>query len=146
LAAYERLEHQVSGSADRLARDLFDATPRVHGLVAEADGDLVGYALFYPTYSSFRTAPALWLEDIYVEPRVRGLGVGRRLLGAVASFALARGCSRLGWIVLDWNEPALDFYRREGARPAPDEGWLQYGLDHDGLRAVAESWGGEGSG
>ena len=100
LAAYERLEHQVSGSADRLARDLFDAAPRVHGLVAEADGDLVGYALFYPTYSSFRTAPALWLEDIYVEPRVRGLGVGRRLLGAVASFALARGCGRLGWIVL----------------------------------------------
>ena len=134
-ARYERLEHEVTGSAERLAAGLFDAPPRVEGLVAELDGGLIGYALFYPTYSSFWTAPMMWLEDLYVEERHRGSGAGRALLTAVARLAIARGCRRMGWVVLDWNAPTIRFYERMGAQPT-GRGLLQYGFDHGGLEAL----------
>jgi len=136
LAAYERLEHEVSGTPERLAEHLFGTRPSVECVVAESGAALVGYALVYPTYSSFRTAPTMWLEDLFVEPGKRGKGTGRMLLAAVARLALERGCQGLNWIVLDWNRPSIAFYERAGARPA-EGGWLQYGLDRERMRALA---------
>jgi GNAT superfamily N-acetyltransferase len=136
LAAYERLEHEVSGTAEELGAHLFGPNPGLTCVVADAGDTLVGYALVYPTYSSFRTAPTLWLEDLFVVPGERGRGTGRALLQAVARIALERGCRRLDWLVLDWNRPSIDFYARQGARPA-DGGWLEYGLDLEGMKALA---------
>jgi GNAT superfamily N-acetyltransferase len=127
LAGYERLERELVGSAERLAADLFAERPPIECRVAERGGALVGYALFFPVYSSFHTQPAMWLEDIYVESSERGHGTGRGLIAEVARLALARGCGRLAWVVLDWNRPSIEFYERLGARAT--EGWLQYGLD-----------------
>jgi GNAT superfamily N-acetyltransferase len=136
LASYERLEHEVTGSPERLAQDLFGERPRVECLVAEAEGALIGYALFYPTYSSFQTAPMLWLEDLYVVPERRGRGDGRALLGELSRLALARGCRRVGWIVLDWNASSIRFYEGLGVRRAGAD-WLQYGFDEAALATLA---------
>src|SRR5438128_574545 len=95
LAEYERLGHQVTGSADRLREHLFGSRPCVEALVAEQAGACVGFALFFSTYSTFLTAPGLWLEDLFVEPAHRGRGVGSALLARVAATAVARGCGRL---------------------------------------------------
>ena len=95
LAAFERLEALRTGSAERLAAALFGTPPALLGRVAERDGRIVGYALYHPTYSSFRTNPRLWLEDLYVEPAARGSGAGEALLAALARDALARGCHRV---------------------------------------------------
>jgi GNAT superfamily N-acetyltransferase len=137
LARYERLEHEVTGRPERLAEDLFGAPPRVGCLVLEAEAEHVGYALFYPTYSSFSTASMMWLEDLYVVPERRGRGDGRALLAAVSRLAVERGCRRLGWIVLDWNEPSIRFYERLGAKRAGAD-WLQYGFDEAALAALAD--------
>jgi len=144
LAVYERIEHEVTGTEAQLGEHLFGADPKAGCLVAESTGRLVGYALFYPTFSSFSTMPNLWLEDLYVESETRGQGVGRMLMQAVAREALDRGCRRMGWSVLDWNEPSIGFYLRCGARPS-GPGWLQYGLDPEALRAVAEGKGAGGA-
>ena len=136
LAAYERLENQVAGRPEHLGRDLFGPRPLIGCAVAEASGRLVGYALYYPVYSSFRTAKAMWLEDLFVEPEARGRGAGRDLLAFVARTALERGCQALDWLVLDWNRRSIEFYERLGARPA-DGGWLEYGLDPAAMRALA---------
>jgi len=136
LARYERLEPEVTGSAARLAEHLFGERPMVECLVAEVERSLVGYALFYPTYSSFSTGPMMWLEDLYVVPERRGQGDGRALLAEVSRLALARGCRRLGWIVLDWNAPSIRFYEGLGAQRAGTD-WLQYGFDEAALTALA---------
>ena len=138
LADYERLRHEVTGSPERLAEHLFGPRPWLECLVAESGQALVGYALFYPTYSSFRTVPTMWLEDLFVVPAERGRGAGRALLAAVAQIALARGFAALDWNVLDWNQPSIDFYRKLGARPV-GEAWLEYGLDREALRALADA-------
>lgn len=138
LAVYERLLDTLSGTAERLADLLFGPQHTLECLVAEEAGRLVGYALFYPTYSSFRARPGLWLEDLYVVPERRGSGAGKKLLTEVARAAVARGSHRLDWNVLDWNEPAMEFYRRMGAGPTLP-GWVQYGLDERSLRRLAES-------
>jgi GNAT superfamily N-acetyltransferase len=143
LADYEKLAHEVVGSAAALEQGLFASPPPVEGLVLEVGGALEGYALFYLTYSSFWTAPMMWLEDLYVTPGARGAGYGRALLAAVARRAVERGCRRLGWIVLDWNEPSIRFYESLGARPS-GPGWLQYGFDEATLRAVAGEAGAPG--
>lgn len=136
LARYERLEPEVTGSAATLAAHLFADPPLLECRVAEREGRLVGYALFFTTYSSFRTLPKLWLEDLFVEPSERGSGAGRALLAEVARLGLERRCGRLVWEVLDWNAPALGFYERLGARRVnPD--WFTYALDLGGMRALA---------
>jgi len=139
LAVYERIEHEVVGSEEQLGEHLFGADPKAGCLVADVGGRLIGYALFYPTFSSFSTVANLWLEDLYVEPEARGRGIGQALMQAVAQTAVERGCRRMAWSVLDWNEPSIEFYRRQGARLSG--GWLQYGLDTEALRAVAEGKG-----
>lgn len=119
LARYEKLEHQLEGSAEALHRALFqDQTAEC--LVAEAETGLVGYALFFQTFSTFLCKPGIWLEDLYVTPSHRGSGVGKRLLAKVVEIARERGCGRVEWSVLDWNESAIGFYQGLGATVLPD--------------------------
>ena len=134
LAAFEKLEDIRTGSAERLAAALFSEPPALFGRVAEVRGRIVGYALFHFTYSSFRTNPRMWLEDLYVEPAARGTGAGAELLRAFAREALARGCHRVDWDVLEWN-PARRFYERMGAAPSAN-GFLTYGMDAAAMRAM----------
>ena len=115
LARFERLEHEVTGTADALGRHLFGERPVAEALIAERGDAVVGYALFYTTYSTFLTRPGLFLEDLYVTETARGTGVGKALLRDVARVARARGAGRLEWSVLDWNERAIDFYVASGA-------------------------------
>lgn len=120
LAAYEQLEHAVQGSAEQLGADLFGEHPRAEALVAEASTGLVGFALFFSSYSTFLTRPGIYLEDLFVLESERKKGVGRALLSAVRALADARGAGRLEWAVLDWNEAAIRFYRDFGADVLPD--------------------------
>ncbi len=136
LAAFEKLEDILTGSAEKLASALFTEPPALYGLVAEREGRVVGYALFHFTFSSFRTSRRLWLEDLYVEPGARGSGAGAALLRAFVREALARGCHRVDWDVLDWN-PARAFYERMGAVPSGG-GFLKYGMDADAMRRLVE--------
>jgi GNAT superfamily N-acetyltransferase len=140
LAAYERLGHLVTGSPGQLGEALFGTPRRLVGLIAEHDGETVGYALFYETFSSFRTRPKLWLEDLYVRPAARGHRLGRLLFAEFARIALERGCYRVDWHVLDWNEPAIGFYRSLGAGHAAAD-WLQYGMDETALRTLTRGGG-----
>ncbi|MCW5943533.1 MAG: GNAT family N-acetyltransferase [Fimbriimonadaceae bacterium] len=116
LADYEKLAHLATGSAEALAEHAFGPRPVVEILVAETAGAVVGYTLFFPTYSTFLTRPGIWMEDLYVTPSHRGRGIGKALLFAVAERALARGCGRLEWSVLDWNAPSIAFYESLGAK------------------------------
>lgn len=135
LADYERLRDEVVADAALLERHLFGERPVAEAAVAELDGEAVGYALFFPTFSTFLGRPGMWLEDLFVRPARRGAGVGRALLVHVAQLAVARGCGRLEWSALDWNEPALAFYRGLGARRASE--WQLHRLDGTALSAVA---------
>ncbi|MEQ1833474.1 MAG: GNAT family N-acetyltransferase [Candidatus Eisenbacteria bacterium] len=137
LAAYEHMTDVLTGSPERLAGLLFHDPPALFGLVAQrADGRLVGYALYHFTYSSFRTNQRMWLEDLFVEESARGTGAGDQLFHAFVADALARGCHRVDWHVLESN-PARAFYERQGARRT-DEGLLQYGMDATVMRRVVE--------
>ena len=120
LAEYERLTHLCTGSVADLSRALFGDPPAAEVLVAEVDGAIEGFALHFPTFSTFLAKRGLWLEDLYVRPAFRGKGLGGRLLRAVAAVAVERGCGRFEWSVLDWNAPAIAFYERLGATVMPD--------------------------
>jgi len=137
LADYERLRGELALDAALLERHLFGERPAAEAVLAEVAGEAVGYALFFPTFSTFRGQPGLWLEDLFVLPERRRGGVGRALLEHVAQVAFARGCGRLEWSALDWNEPALAFYRGLGARVLPE--WHLHRLDGPALAAVARS-------
>lgn len=115
LAEYERLTDQCHVDPPLLAEHLFGERPLAEVLIAEADGVPGGFALFFPTYSSFLSKPGIWLEDLFVLPERRGSGLGRALLGALAELAVQRGCGRLEWAVLDWNTPSIGFYVGLGA-------------------------------
>lgn len=135
LARYEHLEHECDLDEARLRQHLFGEPAACAALVAEEDGRGIGFALFFLTYSTFRTRPCMHLEDLFVLPQHRGHGHGLQLLRGVAAEAVRRGCPRLDWNVLDWNEPAIGFYRRQGARMLPD--WRTCRLDGEALQAVA---------
>ena len=137
LAVYEKLEPYLTGSAETLGRDLFGSNQKLECLVAERDRQLVGYALFFPTYSSFRTRGTMWLEDLFVKSEARGSGAGRALLARLSKLCLERGCLRLAWDVLDWNQPSIEFYERMGASRNP-VAWFNYTLDEAGMKALAE--------
>jgi GNAT superfamily N-acetyltransferase len=115
LAEYEKLSHAVVGSAEALKEHLFGSKPYVEAIVAEYGGQAVGFALFFHNYSTFLTKPGIYLEDLCVLPEFRRKGIGRVLLNYLAQLAVSRGCGRLEWSVLDWNEPAIAFYRGLGA-------------------------------
>jgi GNAT superfamily N-acetyltransferase len=114
LAGYEQLKDAVKGDAELLARTLFDREGG-EALIAELDGEAVGYAIFFTTYSTFECRSGLWVEDLFVQPAHRRRGIGRALLARIAALALERDCARLEWSALDWNQPALRFYDELGA-------------------------------
>ncbi len=120
LAEYERLTQLCTGSTADLAAALFGPQPAAEVLLAEVDGGIAGFALFFHNFSTFLARRGLWLEDLYVQPAFRGHGVGGGLLRAVAAIAVDRGCGRFEWSVLDWNAPAIGFYERLGATVMPD--------------------------
>jgi GNAT superfamily N-acetyltransferase len=135
LARYEHLEHELRATEEQLAEALFGERPAAQALIAELDSEPVGYALFFPTFSSFLASRGAWLEDLFVLPAHRGGGVGRALLGAVAAHVREHGGERLEWTALDWNELALGFYRGLGARTMDE--WLTHRLHGDALRSLA---------
>jgi len=120
LADYERLSHEVTADAETLRRSLFGARCIAEVVIAEVDGTPVGFALFFHNFSTFLGLPGIYIEDVYIEPAWRGKGLGQALLSHVARLAKERGCGRLEWAVLDWNEPAISFYKKLGARPLDD--------------------------
>ena len=135
LAEYERLAHQVTATEAQFARALAGSAPRAHAVLAEAGGEAVGLALWYYTFSTFAGGPDLFLEDLFVAPTHRGLGIGLALFRHLARVAQADSCRRMEWRVLDWNQPAIDFYHRLGARPMQD--WSVMRLERDALAALA---------
>ena len=137
LAEYEKLMHEFTSTEQELAEALFSKSPAAECLVLEHDGALTGYALFYPVFSSFRNRRTLWLEDLYVDPAARGTGGGRLLMAALARLCLERGISRLGWIVLDWNEPSIAFYRKLGGAEQQTSDWLTYAMGETELRRLS---------
>lgn len=115
LAEYEKLAHEAVATPALLERHLFGDRPAAEVVIAEADGVPAGFALFFHSFSTFLGQPGLYLEDLFVLPSHRGLGLGKRLMVHLARLAVERGCGRFEWSVLDWNTPAIDFYRRLGA-------------------------------
>jgi GNAT superfamily N-acetyltransferase len=136
LADYEKLAHLVALDETRLQDHLFGPRPFAEVLLAEEGGIVAGFALFFYNYSTFRCRPGIYLEDLFVRPELRGHGHGKALLAALARRALERGCDRLDWSVLNWNEPALRFYRALGAKPMDE--WMLYRLTGAELARLAE--------
>ncbi|HZY91037.1 MAG TPA: GNAT family N-acetyltransferase [Gemmataceae bacterium] len=136
LAEYERLTQYLTLDEGRLREHLFGPRPYAEVLLAEEAGEVVGYALFFPIYSTFRGEPTLYLEDLFVRPGHRGKGHGKALLRALAALAVERGCPRLDWVVLNWNEPSIAFYRSLGAVPMDE--WTVYRLQGEALAAAAK--------
>jgi GNAT superfamily N-acetyltransferase len=135
LARFEHLEHEMEATAKSLRDSLFGSERAAGALVAAYDGKLVGYAIYFFTFSSFVGRPGLWLEDVCVRPQFRKRGLGRRLIEAVARIGAERNCGRFEWTALKWNKKALGFYSGLGAR-AMDE-WVLLRLDSAGLRRLA---------
>jgi GNAT superfamily N-acetyltransferase len=135
LAEYERARDQVVGTPALLAESLFGPHSAADALIAELDGAPAGFAIFCASFSTWECRPGLWLEDLYVSPAHRRAGVGGVLLARLAAIAVQRGCPRLEWNALDWNEPALQFYARLGAMRLP--AWELHRLSGEALARVA---------
>jgi GNAT superfamily N-acetyltransferase len=135
LAEYERARSEVTGTPELLAEALFGPRPSAEAMIAEIDGETVGFALFHGTFSTWECRPGIWLEDLYVPPEHRRAGVGGVLLSEIARLTVERGCSRLEWNALDWNTPALRFYEKLGAARLPE--WDLHRLAGESLRRVA---------
>jgi GNAT superfamily N-acetyltransferase len=135
LSRFEKLEHAVTMTEDLLATALFGPRPYAETLISEQEGESLGFALFFHTFSTFLALPGIYLEDLFVIPERRGRGVGRALLERLAQIALERGCGRLEWAVLNWNQDAIAFYERLGARPNSE--WTVYRLAGQPLRSLA---------
>lgn len=137
LAEYERMGHLAMPDEARLREHLFGVRPYAEVLLAEDAGQVVGFALFFHNYSTFSTLPGIYLEDLFVVPEARGKGHGKALLAALARLAVERGCGKLDWVVLHWNEPSIRFYRALGAKPMDE--WVGYRLSGDALEKLAGS-------
>lgn len=135
LAEYEREPDAVVATEAMMDEALFGATPKAEALIADVDGVAVGFALFFHTFSTWTGRQGIWLEDLYVTPDARGSGAGKALVSAIAGICLDRGCPRFEWWVLDWNEPAIGFYRSIGAE-AMDE-WTTQRVTGDALAKLA---------
>ena len=135
LAEYEHLLHEVVATEARLRSDLFGPRPYAEVVFACLDDEPVGFALFFHNYSTFVGKAGIYLEDLFVRPAVRGRGVGQALLRWLAAEAVRRDCGRLEWSVLDWNEPAIRFYKSLGAKPMDE--WTIFRLAGDALKSVA---------
>lgn len=136
LAEFEKLEHLMQATPEKLRPHLFGEKPAAEAIVAEADGKAIAFALFFTNFSTFLAKPGLYLEDLYVQPAHRGKGVGQAMLTRLATTAAERGCGRFEWSVLDWNENAIRFYERMGATVMPD--WRICRIAGDTLQGFAE--------
>jgi GNAT superfamily N-acetyltransferase len=136
LAEYERLSHAVVATEDQIRSSLFGSRPYAECVFACLDDKPVGFALFFHNYSTFLGQPGLYLEDLFVKPSTRGRGVGRQLLAYLAQLAVERGCGRMEWAVLNWNEPAIRFYEGIGARPNSE--WTGYRLAGEALERLSD--------
>jgi GNAT superfamily N-acetyltransferase len=135
LARYEKAEHEVVATEETLARTLFEEPRHAEALIAEYRSEPVGFAVYFYSYSTWLSQPGLYLEDLYVMPRYRSYGAGKALLNSLARIALDRGCGRVEWSVLDWNEPAINFYERLGAEAQSE--WIKYRLSGKSLTDLA---------
>ena len=135
LAEYERLSGDVVADEAKVRASLFGPTPSAEVVIARAGAEPVGFAIWFHNYSTFLGRRGLYLEDLFVTPEWRGRGIGRALLAHLARVAVARNCGRMEWSVLNWNEPAIGFYRSIGARPMND--WTVYRLTGDALTRLA---------
>jgi GNAT superfamily N-acetyltransferase len=135
LADYENLLHEVVADVPALEASLFGDKQHAEVVIAEHEGQPVGFALFFHNYSTFLARPGLYLEDLYIQPEMRGKGFGKTLLGYLAALALEQNCGRLEWWVLDWNQPAKDFYQSLGAEPMDD--WTVNRVTGDALTKLA---------
>src|SRR2546427_12955711 len=137
LATYERAPNEVTATEEQLVEVLFGKRPAAEVLLAFEAKSPVGFAVFFHNFSTWLGRPGLYLEDLFVKPEKRGKGYGRALLVDLAKIALERGCGRMEWAVLDWNEPAIKFYRALGAKPM--EEWTVFRLTRDGIAKLAQS-------
>lgn len=135
LAEYEKLAHEAVAEEATLAAQLFGDRPAAEVVIADVDGQPAGFALFFHNFSTFLGKRGLYLEDLYVKPHFRGLGLGRRLMVHLAGVAVERDCGRLEWSVLDWNAPAIAFYRELGALPLDE--WTVQRMTGKALQALA---------
>jgi GNAT superfamily N-acetyltransferase len=135
LADYERLTHEVVATEAALHEHLFGERPAAEVLLGELDGEPSGFALYFLSFSTFLARPGIYLEDLYVRPAARGHGLGKALLARLAGIAVERRYGRLEWSVLDWNEPAIGFYKKLGAVPMSD--WTVYRVTGDALGSLA---------
>lgn len=137
LAEYEREPDAVVATEETLSLALFGPDPAAEALIAEKDGQPIGFALFFHNFSTWTGRRGLYLEDLYVTPDARGSGAGKALLVALAKLAVERGCARFEWSVLDWNDPAIGFYKSLAAKPMDE--WTIFRLDGDALTKLAAS-------
>lgn len=134
LAAYEKLSHEAKANEADIVRDLFGDNPRVFCEIAEWEGKPVGFTLWFYTYSTFQGRHGLWLEDLYVDPAMRGKGIGKALLVNLARRCVAEGLGRFEWWVLDWNESSIDFYKSQGG--VMQDEWTKVRIDGEALLAL----------
>jgi GNAT superfamily N-acetyltransferase len=131
LAIYEKAEHEVKTDVAGIRDSLFGEGSTTHALICEQDGVAIGFAVYFFSYSTWLGKHGIYLEDLYVAPEHRKLGAGKALLRHLAQLAVAKGCGRMEWAVLDWNTPAMEFYESFGARPKDD--WISYRLTGQAL-------------
>ena len=137
LAEFEELSHLFEASESDYHESLFGDRPAAEALIGEVRGEVAGYAIFFTTFSTFVGKPGIWLEDLYVRPGHRGIGLGKALLRTVGRIALSRGAGRYEWTVLDWNEKAIELYERAGGEILPE--WRIVRMDRERLRSLVES-------
>lgn len=136
LAIYEKAEHEAKATPEHIHNTLFCESPNAHGLICEHNGEAIGFAIYFFSYSTWQGQYGIYLEDLYVSSQHRGLGAGKQLLTHLAGIAVEKGCGRFEWSVLDWNQPAIDFYESLGAKPQGE--WIRYRLDGDALLALGK--------
>ncbi|MGK6314847.1 N-acetyltransferase family protein [Neorhizobium sp. DT-125] len=137
LAIYEKAEHEVAATVETIEASIFGRNSVTQALICERDGEPVGMAIWFFSYSTWQAKNGLYLEDLYVTPTARGLGAGKAMLKRLAEIALENGCGRFEWSVLDWNEPAIHVYEAIGAEPMSE--WIRYRLSGEALKNFAES-------
>ncbi len=136
LAIYEKAEHEAKATPAHIHSTLFTESPKAHALICEQDGIAIGFAVYFYSYSTWQGQYGLYLEDLYVSPEFRGQSAGKKLLIHLAGVAVENNCGRFEWSVLDWNQPAIDFYESLNAKPQGE--WIRYRLDGEALTALAK--------